>query len=49
MEYSSDSKNSGITVVAEDDPYKTELDDQLILLAQAELNDLIQDMKLSKM
>ena len=39
MEYSSDSKHSDI-VVAGDDTYKPEEDDQPALLTQAELNNL---------
>ena len=38
MEYSSASKRSDITVVAEDDAYKPEEDDQPVILAQTELN-----------
>ena len=48
MEYSSDSKHSDMTVVTRDDAYKTEEDDQLVPLTQAELNDLTQDLNLSK-
>ena len=40
MEYSSDSKHSDMIVVAGDDAYKTEEDDQPVPLTQAELNEL---------
>ena len=48
MEYSSDSEHSDMTVVAGNDAYWPEEDDQPLLLTQAELNDLIRDLKLSK-
>ena len=48
MEYSSDSKLSDMTVVARDDTYKPEEDDQPEALTQAEFNDLTQDLNLSK-
>ena len=47
MEYSFDSRHSDMTVVAEDDAYKPEVDDQSVPLTQAELNDLTWDMNLS--
>ena len=44
MVYSSDSEHSDMPVVAENDVYKAK-DDQLVPLAQAELNNLIRDVK----
>ena len=48
MEYSSNSKHSDMTVVAGDDAYKPEEDDQPVSLTQAEFNDQRQDQNLSK-
>ena len=48
MEYSSDSEHSDMTVEAEDDAYKPEEDDQPVPLTQVELNDLVQNLNLSK-
>ena len=48
MEYSSDSEHSDTTVVARDEAYKLEEDDQPIPLTQAELSNLTQDLNLSK-
>ena len=48
MEHSSDSEYSDRTVLAGDDAYKPEEDDQLVLLTQAEFNNLTQDLNLSK-
>ena len=48
MKYSSDSEHSDITVVAGDDAYKSEENDQPVPLTQAELNDMRQDLNLSK-
>ena len=48
MEYSSDSEHSDMTVVARDDAYKPEKDDQPGPLTQAEHTDLIWDLTLSK-
>ena len=48
MEYSSDSEHSDMTVVAGHDSYKLEEDHLPVPLTQAELNDLIQDLNLSK-
>ena len=48
MEYSSDSKHSDMTVVAGDDAYKPEEDNQPVLLVQVELNNLTWDLNLSK-
>ena len=47
MESSFDSEHSDMTVVAGDDAYKPEEDDQPIPLKQAELNDLTEDLNLS--
>ena len=48
MEYSSDSENTDMTVVAGDDAYKPEEDDLPVQLTQAEPNDLTRDLNLSK-
>ena len=48
MEYSSDSEHSDMTVVAEDDTYKPEEDNQPVTLTLVELNDLTRDLNLSK-
>ena len=48
MEYSSDSKHNDMTVVAGDDAYNSEEDKQSVPLTQAELNNLIQNLNLSK-
>ena len=48
MEHSSDSEHSDITVVAGDDAYKPNQDGQTVPLTQAELNELTQDLNLSK-
>ena len=48
LEYSSDSEHSEMAVVAGDDTYKPEEDDQIVPLTQAELNDLKPDLNLSK-
>ena len=48
MEYSSDSEHSDMTVVAGDDVYKSEEENQPVFLTQAELNDLTQNLNLSK-
>ena len=48
MKYSFDSEHSDMIVVAGDDAYKWEEDDQPVILTQAELNDLIGDLNLSK-
>ena len=48
LEYSSDSERSDMTVVAGDDAYKPEEDDQSVPLTLAELNDLTKDLNLSK-
>ena len=48
IEYSSDSKYSDMTVVAEDDAYKPEKDDQPVPLTQAELKKLTRDLIISK-
>ena len=48
MEYSSDSKHSDMIVVAGDDTYKPGEDDQPVPSIQAELNNLTQDLNLSK-
>ena len=45
MGHSSDSEHSNMTVATGDDAYKTEEDDQLVPLIQAELNDLIQELE----
>ena len=47
MGYSSDSELSDMTVLAGDNAYKQEEDDQPVPLTHAELNDLIQDLNLS--
>ena len=46
--YSSDFKHSAMTVVAGDDTYKPEGDDQPLPLTQAEINNLTWDPNLSK-
>ena len=46
VEYSSDSEHSDMTVVARDDAYKPEEDDQPVSLMQTELNDLTRDLNL---
>ena len=48
MAYSSNSEHSDMTVVAGDNAYKPEEDDQPVPLTQAELNDLTRDLNLSK-
>ena len=48
IEYSSDSEHSDMAVVAGDDAYKPEEDDQPISLTQAELNNLKLDLNLLK-
>ena len=48
MESSSDSKSSDMTGTAECGAYKPEVDDRLVPLTQAELDDLTRDLKLSK-
>ena len=48
MQYCSDSKHYDMTVVAGDGVYKPEEDDQPVPLTQAELNDLMRDLNLSK-
>ena len=48
IEYSSNSEHSDMTVVARDNAYKPEEDNQPVPLMQAELNDLTQDLNLSK-
>ena len=48
MESSSDSESSDMTDTAECGAYRPEEDDQLVPLTQAKLNDLTQDLNLSK-
>ena len=48
IKYSSDSENSDMTVAPRADAYKTEEDDQPVSLTHAELNNLTQDLNLSK-
>ena len=48
IEYSSDSEYSDMTVLAGDDAYKPEEDDQPVPLIQVELNDLTRDLNRSK-
>ena len=48
MEYSSDSKQSDMSVVSGDDTCKPKEDNKLVPLTQAELNDLTQNLNLSK-
>ena len=48
MESSSDSESSDMTDTAECGAYRPEEDDQLVPLTRAELNDLTQDLNLSK-
>ena len=48
MEYSSDSEHNDMIVFIGDDAYKPEEDNQPVPLTQAELNDLTQDLNLSK-
>ena len=48
MEYSSNSEHSNMSVVAGNKTYKSEENDQLVPLTQAELNNLTQDLNLSK-
>ena len=48
MKYNSDSEHSDMTVVAEDNVYKPEEDDQSVPLTQVELNDLTQVLNFSK-
>ena len=48
MEYSSDSEYSDMTVVAGNDTYKPEVNNQPVPLTQAELNNSTQDLNLSK-
>ena len=48
MEYSSDSEHGDMTVVAGNDVYKPEEDDQQVALNETELNDLMRDLNLSK-
>ena len=48
MEYSPHSEHSDMTVLTGDDAYKSEEDDQPVPLIQAELNNLTQDLILSK-
>ena len=48
MEYSSDSEHSHMAVLAGDDSYQLEEDDQPVNLTQAEFNPLTRDLNLSK-
>ena len=48
MEYSTDCEYSDITVVARDDAYKLEEDDQSVPVTLADLNDLRWDLNFSK-
>ena len=48
MEYSSDSEHSDMTVIAVDDTYKPEEDNQPVSLTQVELNDLAWNLNLSR-
>ena len=48
IEYSSNSEHGDMTVVAEDDAYKPEEDNQPVPLTQAERNDLKRDLNISK-
>ena len=48
IEYSPSSEHRGMTIVAGDDAYNPEEDDQPVTLTQAELNDLTRNLNLSK-
>ena len=48
MKYSSDSEHSDMIIVAGDDTFKPKEDNQSVPLTKAALNDLTQDLNLSK-